>query len=48
MSMQLPDGSSVTSGTVSKALYTSETEFREEVIYFIIVDRFFDASSDEE
>ena len=33
---------------VSPNSFTTEREFREEVIYFIIVDRFFDATSDEE
>jgi cyclomaltodextrin glucanotransferase len=32
----------------SASLSTTEREFREEVIYFIIVDRFFDATSEEE
>lgn len=35
------------SSAVSTSLVT-EREFREEIIYFIIVDRFFDATSDEE
>jgi cyclomaltodextrin glucanotransferase len=47
MNLSLSDGSSVT-GSVADRLFSAESEFREEIIYFIIVDRFFDASSDEE
>ena len=34
--------------TNRERLFLTEREFREEIIYFIIVDRFFDASSDDE
>ena len=32
----------------TRGLFITEREFREEVIYFLIVDRFYDATSDEE
>ena len=35
-------------GTMDHRLFITEREFREEVIYFIIVDRFYDASSEDE
>ena len=33
---------------LSKGLFDSPVDFRSEVIYFLIVDRFHDATSDEE
>ena len=33
---------------LSKGLFDSPVDFRSEVIYFLIVDRFYDATSDEE
>ena len=33
---------------LTKALFDSPVDFRSEVIYFLIVDRFYDATSDQE
>jgi len=39
---------SLLASDLSKGLFDSPVDFRSEVIYFLIVDRFYDATSDEE
>ena len=39
---------SLSASDLTKGLFDSPVDFRSEVIYFLIVDRFHDATSDEE
>lgn len=48
MQQMNPESSLSATDAMAHGLFVTEREFREEVIYFLIVDRFFDATSDEE